>query len=163
MDLTRAPINALATDYDGTLAAEGEVADATLQALWRLKASGRKLIMVTGRELPDLRRVFAHTALFDAIVAENGALLWLPDRGERQLAPPPPPAFIAALQALRLEPLAIGRTIVSTARENAAVVAETIAALGLGWRLILNKDSVMVLPEAVIEAVRPRIFSHRGH
>ena len=152
MDLTRAPISALATDYDGTLAAEGEVTDATLQALERLKASGRKLIMVTGRELPDLRRVFAHTALFDAIVAENGALLWLPDRGERQLAPPPPPTFIAALQAARLEPLAIGRTIVSTARENAAVVAEAIDALGLGWRLILNKDSVMCLPPGVDKA-----------
>src|SRR5581483_2980774 len=42
---------ALATDYDGTLASQGRVDDATLAALERLKRSGRKLIMVTGRVL----------------------------------------------------------------------------------------------------------------
>ena len=45
---------ALATDYDGTLAADGRVAGDTVAALERLRASGRKLILVTGRELDDL-------------------------------------------------------------------------------------------------------------
>jgi hypothetical protein len=149
----RVLIGALATDYDGTLAADGEVAEATLAALERLRASGRKLIMVTGRELPDLRRVFPAVAGFDAVVAENGALLWRPDRGDPQaLAPAPPPAFIAALQARGVEPLAIGRSIVATASGNAVVVAETLAALGLDWRPILNKDSVMCLPPGVDKA-----------
>ncbi len=49
---------ALATDYDGTIAHDGLVPDATLESLVRLKESGRLLIMVTGRELPDLERVF---------------------------------------------------------------------------------------------------------
>jgi HAD superfamily hydrolase (TIGR01484 family) len=145
-------IGALATDYDGTLAAHGEVAAATLAALERLQASGRKLVMVTGRELPDLRRVFAQTDRFDAIVAENGALLWMPATGETQLAPSPPPAFIAALRAQGIAPLAVGRSIVATADENAPRVAEVIATLGLDWRLILNKDSVMVLPPGVDKA-----------
>ncbi len=145
-------IGALASDYDGTLAAHGEVTDATLAALERLQASGRKLVMVTGRELPDLRRVFPEAERFDAIVAENGALLWTPATGETQLGPSPPPAFIAALRARKLEPLAVGRSIVATADENAPQVAETLAALGLDWRLILNKDSVMVLPPGVDKA-----------
>jgi hypothetical protein len=146
-------IQALATDYDGTLATHGVVDDATLAALQRLKASGRKLVMVTGRELPDLHRVFADLALFDIVVAENGALTWRPGAGAaRQLALSPPPAFLAALKAQGLQPLAVGRSIVATADEYAPVVEQTIRELGLDWRTILNKDSVMALPAGVDKA-----------
>ena len=48
---------ALAADYDGTIAHDGIVDDATLAALQRLKETGRRLVLVTGRELPDLKRV----------------------------------------------------------------------------------------------------------
>ena len=63
---------ALATDYDGTLACDSHVSDMTIAALRRLKASGRKLILVTGRELPELESVFPDFGLCDVIVAENG-------------------------------------------------------------------------------------------
>ncbi len=55
----------LATDYDGTLAHDGLVSDRALESLKRLRQSGRKLILVTGRELPDLEYVFPHFDLFD--------------------------------------------------------------------------------------------------
>ena len=152
-DAGGAPIRALATDYDGTLATHGEVNTATLSALQRLKASGRRLIMVTGRELPDLRRVFPHLALFDAVVAENGALLWRPATGEeRLLAAAPPAAFVEALRRTGVQPLALGRSIVATASEYAPVVEAAIRTLGLEWRAILNKDSVMALPAGVDKA-----------
>ena len=146
-------IRALASDYDGTLATDGEVGETTLRALERLKASGRKLLMVTGRELPDLKRVFGHLGLFDAVVAENGALLYRPDLGEeRLLAAPPPPAFIAALKRRGIEPLAVGRSIVATSSDHVAEVEAAIGELGIGWRTILNKDSVMCLPLGVDKA-----------
>ena len=63
---------ALATDYDGTLAEDGHVTDVTLDALHRLRASGRKLLLVTGRELPELQNAFPELAVFDCVVAENG-------------------------------------------------------------------------------------------
>ena len=69
---------ALATDYDGTLADHGTVSEEAYRALERLKETGRKLIMVTGRELPDLKRVFPGLDIFDMVVAENGALLYTP-------------------------------------------------------------------------------------
>jgi HAD superfamily hydrolase (TIGR01484 family) len=147
------PLRALATDYDGTLASEGEVAPVTIQALEKLKASGRKLVMVTGRELADLRRVFPGLGLFDAVVAENGALLYRPDSGDEQpLAPAPPAAFLDELRRRRVEPLAVGRSIVATLSSNQAAVAAAIEALELPWRMILNKDSVMCLPEGVDKA-----------
>jgi len=40
---------ALACDYDGTLACDGRVSDVALTALQRFRASGRKVILVTGR------------------------------------------------------------------------------------------------------------------
>ncbi len=45
---------ALACDYDGTLAQHGRVDDATVAGLERVLATGRKLVMVTGRELDEL-------------------------------------------------------------------------------------------------------------
>ena len=85
---------ALATDYDGTLAEDGVVAKATLDALRLFKQSGRKLILVTGRELPDLRRVFADFELFDLAVVENGAVLVDPATGEEiPLGDESPPPF----------------------------------------------------------------------
>lgn len=146
-------IAALATDYDGTLAADGRVDAATLGALERLKASGRKLLMVTGRELPDLRRVFPKLDLFDAVVAENGALLYRPNLDEeRPLAPPPPPEFIETLRRRGVTPLAVGRSIVATRTPNEHLVLETIEQLGLEWQIIFNKGAVMCLPPGVNKA-----------
>lgn len=106
---------ALASDYDGTLAQDGQVDAPTRDALSDLKAAGKRLILVTGRELKDLRATFDYFGLFDAIVAENGAVLYLPpSQEERALAPAPPERFVAALRAKGVQPLSIGRSIVAT-------------------------------------------------
>ena len=62
---------ALATDYDGTLATEGEVGQETVAALRRLLASGRRLLLVTGRQLDELLGIFSQVELFERVVAEN--------------------------------------------------------------------------------------------
>ena len=41
----------LATDYDGTIARTARVDARTVDALRKLLATGRKLVLVTGREL----------------------------------------------------------------------------------------------------------------
>src|SRR5262245_61807430 len=90
--------HALACDYDGTLAHNGRVNDETVAALERLRGSGRRLIMVTGRELDDLRQNFSQLDLFDRVVAENGALLHSPkERKEKLLAEPPCEDFVRLL------------------------------------------------------------------
>lgn len=144
---------ALATDYDGTLAHHGAVDQSTLAGLQRLKDTGRHLIMVTGRELSDLRRVFPEYTLFDRIVAENGALVFDPStERERLIAPPPPPAFVARLKEKRVEPLSVGRSIVATWEPNEGVVLEAIRDLGLELQIIFNKGAVMVLPSGINKA-----------
>jgi hypothetical protein len=54
-------ISCLANDYDGTLAHDGIVEDATAEAFIAFIRSGRRLLLVTGRELPDLIRVWIST------------------------------------------------------------------------------------------------------
>ena len=76
---------ALACDYDGTIAHDGRVAETTIDAFVRLRNSGRKLILVTGRELDDLVSIFSRLDLFDRVVAENGALIYTPSTKEEKL------------------------------------------------------------------------------
>src|SRR4051812_31240531 len=93
---------AVATDYDGTIAHHGSVKAETVAALKRCKESGRRLILVTGRELPDLKRAFAEIKLFDRVVAENGALIYDPSTEEERViaAAPPEEAATELLNAL---------------------------------------------------------------
>jgi HAD superfamily hydrolase (TIGR01484 family) len=143
----------LACDYDGTIAHHGRVDDATVAALERVRASRRKLILVTGRQLPDLMRVFPRTDLFDFVVAENGALLYRPsDRSEQALGEAPPEAFVGALHQRGVSPLSVGRVIVATWEPNETAVLEAIRDLGLELQVIFNKGAVMVLPSGINKA-----------
>ena len=143
----------LATDYDGTLATNGRVDEATLEALRRLRATGRELILVTGRELGELLEVFPHAGLFVRIVAENGAVLYRPEeRLEETLANRPGEEFVAALKQRGVGPIAVGRVIVATWEPHGRVVQDVIRELGLPYHVILNKRAVMVLPVGVDKA-----------
>src|SRR5262245_18368176 len=106
---------ALPPGYDGTIAHHGTVDAATVDALQCFKDTGRKLLLVTGREIPDLQNVFSETGILDLIVAENGALLYWPDTTEeRCLAPTPPTEFADLLRQRRVNTLSVGRVIVAT-------------------------------------------------
>jgi HAD superfamily hydrolase (TIGR01484 family) len=139
----------LATDYDGTLAHDGVVDDATLSALDRLRASGRRLVLVTGRHLPDLSKVFPHLDLFDRVIVENGGVLYRPQSREEKLLCEPPNRQFLELLSERNVPYSAGRTVVATWRPYDAAMLAAIRDLGLDLHVIFNKESVMVLPSGV--------------
>ncbi|MEO8123217.1 MAG: HAD hydrolase family protein [Burkholderiales bacterium] len=86
---------ALVSDYDGTLASHDRMSEPVQRALERLRVSGRRVIMVTGRRLDDLLAVCSCAHLFDLIVAENGAIVYHPASRERTcLGDPPPERFV---------------------------------------------------------------------
>jgi HAD superfamily hydrolase (TIGR01484 family) len=144
---------ALACDYDGTLALAGHVDPTTVDALRRLRESGRRLVLVTGRSLADILAVFPAANMFDRIIAENGAVLYRPaEREEKDLADPPSPELVAALRHEGVMPLSIGRTIVATWHPNETTVLRLIRDLGLELQVIFNKGAVMVLPSGVNKA-----------
>jgi hypothetical protein len=142
----------LATDYDGTLASDGQVRDDVIESLKQLRSSGRKLVLVTGRHLPDLLSVFQQIELFDLVVVENGALLYWPaTKEEKLLGEPVNPAFVNLLKE-RAVPASAGRGIVATWEPHQDAVLNAIRELGLDLQVIFNKGSVMVLPSGINKA-----------
>jgi hydroxymethylpyrimidine pyrophosphatase-like HAD family hydrolase len=145
--------HALAVDYDGTLATDGVVHADTINALDRLRHSGRRVILVTGRIIEQLTHVFPQLALCDLVVADNGALLYEPQTGEKQkLAEPPPREFIEELARRGVPQLEIGDVIVATWEPHEKTVLEVIHDLGLELQIIFNKGAVMILPSGVNKA-----------
>lgn len=143
----------LATDYDGTIATNGALDPPTVEALHKLLATGRRLVMVTGRELPDLQQVCPYLELFELVVAENGALLYRPsNKSKTSLAEVPPAEFVAELERRGVAPLSVGDVIVATWEPHSQTVLEVIRDLGLDLQVIFNKGAVMVLPAGVNKA-----------
>src|SRR5687768_315917 len=143
----------LATDYDGTLATDGQLLGATREALERLRASARKIVMVTGRQLDDLQRVCPDLGPFEVVVAENGAVLYWPaSKEKRVLAEAPPPEFAERLRELGVPDPAVGDVVVATWHPHEVRVLEAIRELGLELQVTFNKGAVMVLPSGVNKA-----------
>jgi hydroxymethylpyrimidine pyrophosphatase-like HAD family hydrolase len=143
---------AIALDFDGTIAHDSVVPAHVVDGLRRLKATGRALLLVTGRELPELLAVFPEIGVFDLVVAENGALLYRPASGEAEdLGDPPPPALVALLRQ-RGVPISVGDTIIATVEPHESTVLRTIHDLGLEHPVIFNKGAVMILPPGINKA-----------
>jgi HAD superfamily hydrolase (TIGR01484 family) len=168
---------ALATDFDGTLATDGIVEESTLKALQRWQNSGRKLILITGRQLDNLIDHIPVINIFDWVIAENGAVLYQPStQVEQLLAERPSEAFITRLrdriyqkqqqlenqaipeefskiaQAQTLEVLGVGRVIIATWEPYLEITQKTIQDLAVNLKIIANKGAVMILPEGINKA-----------
>jgi hydroxymethylpyrimidine pyrophosphatase-like HAD family hydrolase len=148
----------LTCDFDGTIARDGIVAPSTREALNKVRASGRKLILATGRELDELFDVFPNSDWFDRVVAENGAVLYRPSSKERvALAEPPPAPFVEELRRRGVAPLSVGQCVVATWHPHEAIVLQVIREMSLELQIIFNKDAVMVLPSGVNKGTGLRV------
>ena len=148
---------AFATDFDGTIATDAVVDEPTQLALVRLRSVNVRMLLVTGRHLSDFEAMGSFIAIFDMVVAENGAVLFDPASSEiRTLCAPPPEPFIAELSRRGVSPLGVGRSIVDTREPHHATVLEVIKELGLELEVIFNKGAVMVLPSGTNKASGPQ-------
>jgi len=143
-------VHIFATDYDGTIAERNTVVDTTARALERVRSTGRKLLLVTGRMLADLQRVCPDAdRMFDAIVAENGAVVYFPERREvRRIGDAPEPALLDALhrRGVRFD---VGSAIIATDAPFAEAALAAIRETGVERTLVFNKDALMLLPGGV--------------
>ena len=143
----------LVTDYDGTLASGGKADESTLSALERLRMSGRRAILLTGRQLDDLLTVCPRLSVFDYVVAENGAVLYEPrTRQQTLLGKPPPGRFLQRLRELTGDSIGVGKVIVDTRVPHHTAVLQAIQEMGLELQIVFNRDAVMVLPAGVNKA-----------
>jgi hypothetical protein len=124
-----------------------------MAALARVRDSGRKLVLVTGRVLPDLRHVCPGVdEMFDGVVAENGAVLYFPATQEvRVLGDSPQPALIEELRR-REVPHDLGSSLVATLAPFAEEAVAAIREAGVERTLVFNKGALMLLPGGVTKA-----------
>ena len=140
----------LATDYDGTIAINGQLSIEAASALRRLRRSGRRAILVTGRRLDDLLTVCPQIDLFDYVVAENGALVYSPrTQSQTLLGKAPSSEFIKCLRSLGVDPIEVGQVMLSTWLPNHIAVLQAIQETGLALHVIFNREAVMVLPNGI--------------
>jgi len=82
-------ISTLALDYDGTIA-RGDALDPTVRdAIAAARTAGLTVLLVTGRILDELRQVAGDLHYVDAVVAENGAVVYFPTTTIRRCSLPP--------------------------------------------------------------------------
>lgn len=139
---------AVAVDFDGTLAEDDIPNPDALSALQSVRSSGVRTILVTGRTLTDLRRVFPDVEeYFDLVVAENGAVL---SRGgaDWPIAQPIPPEVDAALDAKGIY-FQRGEVLVACHAAEESSIWEQVRGLGLECQLVRNRGALMILPAGV--------------
>ena len=140
---------ALACDFDGTLASEDRIRDSARDALRQAREAGSRLILVTGRTFFELTRVCECLDLFDAVVAENGGVLYFPrDAMIRDQGPAPPTRLLAELDRRGIY-YQVGRVIVGTMRADEPGVREALNASGVSRELVYNRGHLMLLPMGI--------------
>jgi hydroxymethylpyrimidine pyrophosphatase-like HAD family hydrolase len=142
----------LALDYDGTIAINDRPDSSVLAAIAAVRTSGVKVLLVTGRILTELRRVAGDLRFVDAVVAENGAVVYFPDSGHRTvLAQPANSALIARLADLSI-PFQAGECLIDADANSARAMLDVIHALELPVVLLFNRSRVMALAQGVSKA-----------
>ena len=139
-------LNVLACDLDGTLAEDGEVAAETWNMLRRAKTAGLNIILVTGRTMDSFVSEGPYTEVFEAIVAENGAVVYFPRRDVivlpfGRLAP----ELLRRLEELKV-PLERGIAIAATHVPHDKTILEALRETGGGAAVEYNRGAVMLLP-----------------
>lgn len=139
---------AIAVDYDGTLTTGTRPDAAVLDSVAAARSRGKRIVLVTGRILDELRHVFPGVEEhFDAIVAENGAVLSCAGR-LRRLAPPVDRSLEDALTR-RGVPVRGGEVLLACDASHDLIVLEEVHRLGLDCHLMYNRAALMVLPSGV--------------
>ena len=136
----------LACDLDGTLAEDGRVSPSTWEALRSAKMAGLILILVTGRTLDSFVAEVPCAELCEAIVAENGAVVYFPRRdavilpfGHLDLD------FLQRLEAMDV-PLARGMAIAASQVPHDETILKALKESHSGAAVEYNRDAIMLLP-----------------
>jgi hypothetical protein len=158
----------LASDLDGTLAEEGAVSVETWNALRRARIAGLTLILVTGRTLDDFVAKGPFAELCEAIVAENGAVVYFP---RRDLVDLPfgrlNPQALQRLETMSV-PLERGMAIAATVLPYDEAVLRALRESKSSATVEYNRNAVMALPagatkgSGLLHALRAQGYSPRN-
>jgi hydroxymethylpyrimidine pyrophosphatase-like HAD family hydrolase len=138
----------LALDYDGTIARDGVLDPEVRSAIAEVRKRGIAVVIVTGRILAELEQVAGDLHFVDAVVGENGAVMWFANGHTRQLAYSTSIRFLQELGRRGLE-FKAGQCVVELDAAAAFEVLAIIRELELPLVLLFNRGRLMVLPQAI--------------
>lgn len=138
----------LALDYDGTIARDGVLGPEVRSAIAEVRNHGIAVVIVTGRILSELEQVTGNLHFVDAVVGENGAVMWFANGHTRQLAYSTSIQFLQELRRRGLE-FKAGKCVVELDAAAAPQVLAIIREMELPLVLLFNRSRLMVLPQAV--------------
>jgi hydroxymethylpyrimidine pyrophosphatase-like HAD family hydrolase len=142
----------LALDFDGTIAVNDTIDVDVVGAITEARAAGLLVVLVTGRILREVENRLCGPPLFDAVVAENGAVLRLPSsESPVMLSEGPHRRFVAELKRCGI-PHQSGLCVVGAEADAAPQIVEIIRRLGLPLGITFNLGRLMVLPHGVSKA-----------
>jgi len=135
--------HAVALDLDGTISTGGAPTADVLAAMRAARAQGVRLVLVTGRLLVDLvTDMRALESEFDAVVAENGAVLAVGGRTVR-LSEPVDPRLADRLHG---QGVAIhrGQVLLAVDSSGAHLAFDAVRAMQLDVQLVWNRSALML-------------------
>ena len=142
----------LALDFDNTIAVNDRLDNDVANALQDARNKGVLRVLVTGRILSDLQPLLPAPDLFDAIVAENGAVLRLAhDPSPVALSRGPDAGLVAELSRRRISHRC-GLCIVEAAAAASHDVLAIVQTFGLPYAISFNRDRLMALPYGISKA-----------
>lgn len=145
-------IRVLALDFDNTIAVNDQLDNDVAAALQEARGSGMLRVLVTGRILSDLQPLLPTPNLFDAIVAENGAVLQFAHEPHPIVLSRGPDAALLGELSRRRIAHRCGLCIVEAAADTSHDMLTILKTLGLPHCIIFNRDRLMVLPQGVSKA-----------
>ena len=138
----------LALDYDGTIARDGVLDPEVRSAIADVRKRGISVVIVTGRILAELEQVAGDLHFVDAVVGENGAVMWFANGHTRQLSYSTSTQFLQELRRRGLD-FKAGQCVVELDAAAAPQVLAVIRELELPLVQLFNRGRLMVLPQAV--------------
>ncbi|MCD0459523.1 HAD hydrolase family protein [Roseiconus lacunae] len=141
-------LQVIATDYDGTIAIDGQLNNDVRGAIDRARRRGMSVVIVTGRILSELRLVAGTLDFVDGVVAENGAVVALPSGHVTVLGASPPLDLIEKLTSRGID-FKVGRCVVELDAQFADIAIDLIRELELPLAITFNRGRMMLLPASI--------------
>jgi hydroxymethylpyrimidine pyrophosphatase-like HAD family hydrolase len=141
-------LRAIAVGYDGTVATDGILHPAVREAIREARDRGVVVVIATGRTLSELRSVAGGLDFVDGVVAENGAVVSLPNGHTTSLGHTPPPALLDELSRKGIA-FKAGRCVVELGADFATAAISLIRELELPLTITFNRGRMLLLPDSI--------------
>jgi phosphoglycolate phosphatase (TIGR01487 family) len=143
---------AIVTDYDRTVTdLDLHLSGPVLSLLRKFQeGEGVAVVLATGRDLKFVRGIGKELGFMDALVCENGAVLWFP-RDDRVVCLGDGSSAKAMLSDMEI-PFEAGEVVVSVKETYEKELRAALGVRGRGLTLEANRGTLMVLPEGIDKA-----------